>query len=311
MKKILVSLLVFAAGHLTMFGQSGCTTPLMVLVPDQAEYVPMTARNTLESKLRQAVTQNGMEGGVAFSDFCLVANTTEASKEIISGARPLVTLTVDLELFVGNNYTGEKFASTSVTIHGAGRNEAQAYSAAFASLTSSNAQLQQFLSQAKRKVNDYYETQVPNIIRQAKGYAARREYEDAICLLSSVPTCCNKYDAVEKTMLDIYQEFVDYDCAVKVGKARAIWNASQDKEGAALAGIYLAAIDPRSSCSDEALLLSEQIRKRVGDDWEFAKELQRDAVDLERARIDAIRAIGVAYGQHQKAVTVRDYWMVR
>lgn len=83
------------------------------------------------------------------------------------------------------------------------------------------------------------------------------------------------------------------------------------KEGAALAGAYLASIDPSSSYRDEALALAEQIRKRIGDDWEFAKEQQRDAVALEKARIEAIRAIGVAYGENQKALTVRENWMIR
>lgn len=311
MKKIIFSMAMLFASHLSGYAQNDCIIPMMVFVPEQAEEIPATAHNTLESKLRQMVTQNGMEGGAKFSNFCVVANTTEGSKEILSGTRPLVTLTVDLELFVGNNYTGEKFASTSVTINGAGRNEAKAYSAAFSSVGSNNAQIQKFLKDAKRKVNEYYETQVPNIIAQAKGFAIRREYEEALCLLTSVPTCCSKYNLVEKCMLDIYQEYVDFDCAVKVNKARAIWNASQDKEGAALAGAYLASIDPASSCWDDALALAEQIRKRVGDDWEFAKELQRDAVALEKARIEAIRAIGVAYGENQKALTVRENWLVR
>ena len=112
-------------------------------------------------------------------------------------------------------------------------------------------------------------------------------------------------------MLEIFKEYVDFDCAVKVNKARAVQNASQNKEGAALAGAYLASIDPSSSCRDAALALAEQIRKRIGDDWEFAKEQQRDAVALEKARIEAIRAIGVAYGENQKALTVRENWMIR
>lgn len=311
MKKMIFTLAALLACHVFGFAQNDCIIPMMVFVPEQAEEIPATAQNTLESKLRQMVTQNGMEGGAKFSNFCIVANTTEGSKEIINGMRPLATLTVDLELFVGNNYTGEKFASTSVTLNGAGRNEAKAYSAAFASVGNNNDQIQKFLKEAKRKVNEYYETQVPNIITQAKGFAARREFEEALCLLTSVPTCCSKYDLVEKCMLEIYQEYVDYDCAVKVNKARAIWNASQDKDGAALAGAYLASIDPASSCREDALALAEQIRQRIGDDWEFAKELQRDAVELEKAWIEAIRAIGVAYGENQKALTVRENWIVR
>lgn len=311
MKKIILTLAIFLACNSYLFAQSECIIPLMVYVPEQAEELPLTAQSTLESKLRQMVTQNGMEGGSRFSNFCLVANTTEGSKEILSGLRPTVALTIDLELYVGNNYTGEKFASTFVTLNGAGRNEAKAYSSAFGSVTSNNVKIQQFLKDAKRKVANYYETQISNILSQAKNYALKNEYEEALCLLSSVPTCCNRYGEVERCMKDVFQSFVNYDCAVKVNKARAIWNATQNKEGAALAGAYIAAIDPSSSCWNEALALSEKIRERIGDDWEFAKELQRDAVDLEKARIEAMRAIGIAFGENQKAVTVRENWMVR
>ena len=311
MKRIILLLTLLSNCCLFVDAQSDCIIPMMVLVPEQAEEIPSTAQNTLEFKLRQMLTQNGIEGGAKFSNFCIVANTTESSKEVLSGTRPLVTLTLDLELFVGNNYTGEKFASTSVIINGAGRNEAKAYSAAFASVGSYNAQLQMFLKDAKRKVNEYYETRVPNIISQAKGFAIRHEYEEALCLLTSVPTCCSNYDQIEQCMRDIFQQFIDYDCAMKVNKARAIWNATQNKEGAALAGAYLTSIDPASSCWDDALALAEQIRIRIGDDWEFSKELQRSAVNLEKARIEAMRAIGVAYGNNQKSQTVRENWIVR
>lgn len=311
MKRILLSLAWLSACHLSVFAQKDCVIPMMVVIPEQAEGVPVPAKNALEAKLRQMVTRNGMEGDARFSNFCVVASTNEESKEVLSGTLPLVTLTVNLELFVGNNYTGEKFASTSVTVNGAGRNEAKAYSAAFASVGSDNVQIQRFLKEAKRKVYEYYETQISNIVTQAKGFAGRHEYEEALCLLTSVPTCCSGYNVVERCMLEIYQKYVDYDCATKVSKARAVWNASQNKEGAVLAGAYLASIDPSSSCWDEALRLAEQIRTRVGDDWEFVKGLQRNAVELEKAKIEAIRAIGVAYGQNQKALTVRENWLVR
>lgn len=311
MKKTLLTLAVLALSVLGIKAQGDCVIPMMVLVPEQVDTLAPMAQTKLESKMRQMVTQNGMEGGAAFSNFCIVANLVEGSKEVTSGLRPLVTITTDLELFVGNNYTGEKFASTGITLNGAGRNESKAYTSAFGSINTGNPQIQKFLKDAKLKVAQYYETQVPNIISKAKGFAIRREYEEALCLLTSVPTCCSRYAEVEQCMLDIFQQYVDYDCAVKVNKARAIWNASQDKEGAALAGAYLAAIDPASSCWDDALALAESIRQRIGDDWEFSKELQRDAVMLEKARIEAIRAIGVAYGENQKALTVRENWIVR
>ena len=311
MKKSILAMAMFVIVVLGIKAQNDCVIPMMVLVPEQVDTLAPMAQTKLESKMRQIVTMNGMEGGASFSNFCVVANLVEGSKEVTSGLRPLVTVTTDLELFIGNNYTGEKFASTAITLNGAGRNESKAYGAAFGGINTGNAQIQKFLKDAKLKVNQYYETQVPNIITQARGFAIRRDFEEALCLLTSVPTCCSKYPEVERCMLEIYQQYVDYDCAVKVNKARAIWNASQDKEGAALAGAYLASIDPASSCWEDALVLAESIRTRIGDDWEFSKELMRDSVMLEKAKIEAIRAIGVAFGQNQKALTVRENWFVR
>ncbi len=312
MKSVYILLISCLVGGLSAKAQEDCVVPMMVLVaPERVEKVPETVQATLETRMRQMVTKSGMEGGVKFSNFCIVANVIEGSKELMSGTRPLVTLRMELELFVGNNYTGEKFASTSVTLNGAGRNEAKAYQVAIAGVKPDNIQIQNFLKEAKRKVNEYYAIQVPNIILQAKKFATRHAYEEALCLLASVPTCCNDYEDVEQCMLSVFQEYVDYDCAEKVAKARAIWNATQDEKGAALAGAYLAAIDPSSSCREETLALAEIIRQRIGDEWEFTKEQQRDAVLLEQARIEAMRAIGVAYGENQKAKTVHENWIVR
>ena len=311
MKKAILSVAFLASVIFDIKAQDACVIPMMVLVPQQVETLAPMAQMKLESRLRQIITMNGMEGSVAFSNFCVVANVIEGSKEVMSGLRPLVTVTSELELYVGNNYTGEKFVSTTINLRGAGRNESKAYTSAFGSISSGNPQIQRFIEDAKLRISQYYETQIPNIISQARGFAIRRDYENALCLLTSVPTCCSRYPDVERCMLDIYQQYVDYDCAVKVNKARAVWSASQDRSGAVLAGAYLVSIDPASSCWDEALSLAEAIRLRIGDDWEFSKELMRGSVMLEKARIEAIRAIGVAYGENQKALTVRENWLVR
>ena len=311
MKKYIIAWLLLALTGSPLHAQQDCVFPMMVLVPNQVDSLSPMAKNKLESRLRQIVTQNNMEGGAQFSNFSIVANVVEGSKEVISGSRPLVTLTAELELFVGNNYTGEKFASTSIPLSGAGNNPARAYASAFAGISPTNVQLKQFVQDARAKVNEYYNTQLANILQQAKTYALRHEFEEALCLLSSVPTCSNNYDQVEACMQEVLDQYLLVDCAVKLNKARAIWNATQNREGAALAGAYLVTIDPLSGCWDEVVELAEQIRLRIGDDWEFSKELQREAVNIEKARIEAMRAIGIAFGENQKAKTFNDHWIVR
>jgi hypothetical protein len=288
-----------------------CVIPLMVVVPQQVDTLAPMAQTKLESKLRQVVTLNGMEGMDAFSPFCLVATLTEGNKEVISGTRPVVTLTSNLDLYVGNNFTGEKFSAAEVILNGAGVNEAKAYTALFGGISANNVVLQEFLKNTKAEIERYYETQTDNIIKQANTFAIRHEYEEALCLLASVPTCCSKYDAIEACMLDVFQKYIDFDCEIKVAKARAAWSAGQNEESAKLAGAYLSAIDPQSSCKEDALALINQIRERMGDEWEFYKELKRDSVEIEKAQIEAIRAIGIAYGNNQKSINVRENWITR
>lgn len=311
MKKYLYMLFVLLFGCIQLDAQNDCAIPLMVYVPKQPSMLPLSAQASLTTKIRQLVTQSGLESGAGFSTFCIVANITEESKNVISGLRPLVTLTINLNLFVGNNYTSDKYSSAVVTLSGAGQTEAKAYMSAFSGINFTNTALQTFIKDAKKKILAYYETQIPNIIKQANSFALRREYEEALCLLASVPICSSKYGDVEKCMLSVFQDYVDYDCAQKVAKARAVWDAGQNKESASVAGAYLTAIDPSSTCWSDAIALSNSIRSRIGDDWEFSKELQRDAVKLEKTRIDAVRAIGVAYGNNQKANTISEHWIVR
>ena len=46
-------------------------------------------------------------------------------------------------------------------------------------------------------------------------------------------------------------------------------------------------------------------------EYELNKEMARSEVDLKKLEIEAIRAIGVAFGENQKAKTYNDHWIVR
>ena len=299
---------------LPTLAQEQCEFPLMIVVPKQAVDLSPMAASQLTSKIRQAVTQNGMAGGARYSNFCIVANLVEISKNVTSGLRPLLTVTAGLELYIANTGTGEQFSSTSVNLSGAGKNEKMAYMAAISSLNASNTALQSFMKSAKKEIVAYYNAQTNNIIRQAKSLSAKQDFEQAMFLLSSIPTCINNYDAVEDAILSTFQTFVDQDCKSKINKARQVWNASQDREGARIAGAYLAAINPAAQCADEAAELADEIHERIGEEWEwakdmkeFGKEMARSEVELEKMRIEAVRAIGEAYAENQQPNVVHHH----
>ena len=300
---------------LPALAQEQCEFPLTIVIPDQTIELSPMAQSQLTGKIRQAVTLNGMAGGARYSNFCIVANLVETSKQVTSGLRPLVTVTTSLELFIANSRTGDKFGSTSVTLSGAGKNDKMAYMASVSSLNPQNTALQSFLKSAKKKIVAYYDGQTANIIRQAKALSTQQDFEQAMFLLTSIPTCVNKYDDVEAAILSTFQTFVDQDCTAKINKARHAWNASQDREGAKVAGAYLAAINPAAQCYDDAMELADEIRQRIDEEWEwakdlkeFSKEMARSQVDLEKMRIEAARAIGVAYAENQQPVTINQHY---
>ena len=311
MKKMVLTWALLALSTLGIRAQAQCEFPLTIVIPDQAVELSPMAKSQLTSKIRQAVTQNGMAGGTRFSNFCIVANLVETSKNLTSGLRPLVTVTMGLELYVANTRTGDKFGSTSVNLSGAGQNEKLAYMASISSLNPQNTALQSFMKATKKKIVAYYDGQTNNIIRQAKSLSTKQDFEQAMFLLTSIPTCINNYDDVETAILSTFQTYLNLDCTDKINKARHAWNASQDREGAKIAGAYLAAINPGAQCYDDAMELADEIRERIGEEWEWAKDLKefgkemaRSQVELEKMRIEAARAIGEAYAENQPDITI-------
>ena len=318
MKKIFMTGLFLALSSLHMAAQDQCSFPMMIVVPEQSDELSAQVQSLLEAKLRQVVTQNGMGGGAKFAQFCVKGTLHKTSQEAIAGMEAMVAVMLDLELSVSNTKTGEKFSSTAISLKGAGRSERLAYRAAVATVNANNVQLQQFMKGAKQKITQYYEKDTPNIIRRARTLKTQQKFEEALYLLSAIPACGSNYDDVELAILDVFQSWVDTDCAAKIGKARAIWNAGQDREAAKLAGAYLAAINPASSCSAEAFALADEIRERIGEEWEWAKDLKefgkemaRSQVELEKMRIEAARAIGEAYGNNQQAVNINENYIVQ
>lgn len=300
MKTFIVIALSFFAFH-NANAKKDCTIAMAVQV---AEGTPADIVKTLEQKVREAVDRSEMEGSQKVAYFTITAKLQETSKEVMAGNRPIIAVSADLQLTVNNAYTGEGFAATTITISGAGRTENRAYFAALASVKGDNQQMQKFLNEAREKIENYYNKQMAKIIDQANMYVAKQDFEQAMFILASVPTCSKSYDKAKKAMLDIFQKYLDHDCSQKLLKAQTVWNATQDKEGAILAGAYLAAINPASICMDEVEKLSKKIKERVGEEWEFDKEKQRDAMEKEELRIKAIQTIGKAFGENQKGDTI-------
>lgn len=311
MKKFLLTLL--ACVSLNVYA-ADCQLPVMVAVDNDNETLSDANTHQLLSKLETLVGTNGY-GGTDYSHLCLVAKVDETQKDVISGSRPLVTATYEITLVMTNLLGKEKYGSITISAAGSGRNEAQTLQSAISKVNPTNAELQKFLETTHRKIMTYYAAHLPAIVKQSEVYATQGNYERALYELASVPPCVDDYDAVADAMISVWQQYVDKDCYDKLQKARAIWNATQNEEGARAAAPYLAAIDYRAQCAQEAKALVDEIGARMYDnlrriieredeDREFDKEVKRTLLDQRQQQIDAIRELALAYVQGVIAPTV-------
>ena len=72
----------------------------------------------------------------------------------------------------------------------------------------------------------------------------------------------------------------------------------------------MAQIDPEASCYADAAKLLKEVKSQVRSDIDFEmREKYHDEIKLERERISAMRAVGVAFGNGQKPTTTNLMWL--
>lgn len=314
---ILVGILVFSSLVAVAQNEKGKTDDfgriaIAAVVPDQIEGLTSGVKSNLINKLNQIVTKSGMGGSSLNERFIITTNVTVLTKDITPTAPPMHAYTLEVSLYIGDGIEGKLFSSTSVTLKGVGDTETKAYMAALKNLKVADSRYQDFIGDGKNKIIEYYNSQCDFIIKEAEMLANKNEFEAAITKLVSIPEVCKEcFDKAMDAVAPIYKKQIDRDCKVKLIEAQATWNASQDMSAAESAGYILSSIDPSASCFSEVQALSKKIEAKVKqiDDREWKYTLKEQAQESER--IEAIRAIGVAYGNNQpKTVTYnyRGWW---
>jgi hypothetical protein len=307
------SVIIFVAlllcSHTTMTAQNNSkgnpdNIILTAYVPQSIEGIPEIAKSTLQNKLNRIITANGL--GAAYNQrFVISANVSLLTKDITATAPPMHNYTLDVTLYIGDGFDGKMFASTSTTLKGVGETEAKAYLSALRNLKEKNPDITSFIETGKQKIIDYYTANCDLILKEAQTAANANNYEAAIASLMSIPMACadcyNK--ALDATYL-IYKKMINRDCKKKLNEANAAWSAGQSFESASEAASILATIDPEADCFGEVKTLYSNIKTRVLEidkrEWNYVLKAQLQ----ESERIEAWRAIGVAYGSHQQSTTI-------
>ncbi len=305
MKKIAI-ISIAALMSISVFAQSnndGHNLALKVVVEEMVEPFPATAKLQVENKLNALLTKNGIASMDYLGQFFITARATPLTKDVLPGPPMQIAETMDFTFYIADYYNQIIFSTASVTAKGVGTSDAKSYMDAIKKINLNSPALTKFVEEGRVKIIKYYNEQADKIILKARALAKQHDYEQALFLVQTIPSECDRYADAIAVGNEIYQEYVDYLCDVNLAAAKMAWVSGQNSKAAEEAGQYLGLIYPEAKCYAEAEALYAEIKGKVLDDWHFEMKRYQDGVDLELARIHSWRDVGVAYGQGQQPTT--------
>ena len=298
MKRYILSV-AMALMSLALFAANTTFLPISVVVGDLTEPFPAGAKALMESKLTQVLTKNGIAGMDYQGQFALTVVAVPIDKDVLPGPPAKIAEKMELNLFIVDVYNKTIFSSTAVNVRGLGETETKSYIDAIKRMPVQSKDLAAFVEEGKDKIVRYYDEKAPVMIKKAQALSKQKSYEEALHIVSLIPEECKYYEEALNVGVEIYQMYIDNQCNINLAAARQAWAAEQNSLGAQRAGEYLAQILPDAACYGEAMDLYKEIKGKVLDDWKFEMKIYQDGVDLEKQRIQAMRDVGVAYGEHQ------------
>lgn len=283
--------------------------------------IPQYAKNAVKNKLQQIVTRNGMAGMSTSKRFVITANIETVDKVIVPSAPPMTTVEIQPTLYIGDIQTGNLYASYAYpSMKGVGAGDNKAYIAAVKRMNTSGSDIDQFITEGKNRIIEYYNSQIDFILEKAKSLADNESYDEAMEILIDVPeVCANAYKRAMEMISRIYQQKIDLEGATLLKQAERVWASTGNYDGAVEAADLLGQINPNAACIPEADQLSQAIAKRLKEietrEWNFEMqkydfEVQKhnDEVAIRQSAINAAKEIGVAKAKQPITYNCKVYW---
>lgn len=287
-----------------------CVMPISIQLDEDFSNVPSAASTMLYQSLSRVATENGLTTDSPTTPFVLTAHCDVLDKSNLPGPPIQTVYNLGITFYMADTYTQKKFGTAYVTLDGVGSGEVKSYINAFRRINANNGEIKNLINRGKKNMMNYYDTQYPNIIKEAKRLASLHNYEEALTLVLSIPVCSKGGDEASKYGLQLYTKYLDRMNLFLLNQAKALWAAGQDQQTAYDVCAMLAQIDPDAACYAEAGKMMKEVKSQVRSDIDFEmREKYHDQIKLEKDRISAARAVGVAFGNGQKPTTTNLMWL--
>lgn len=285
-------------------------------LPEDMEGLTQNNIRLLENRLGSIISQNGMLSAEG-SRFILTMNWNVLEKEVVGSGPTVIMYKLEVGLCIGDGMTGTKYASTTLSLKGAGNDEAKAVLKAMNGINAHKDEIAQLVKKGMDRIVKYYESNKNQILTSAKSMMNQKNYEEAMWILSQIPQEVSYYNEAQGMIVQAYRAQVNTNAAQQLQRARALWAASPSRENADAVMALVGDIDPSSSSYSGVQALMKEVKGRVKslDDSDRAEIMRQNAHErnMDRARINAARNIAVAYAKSRPRVVyntriIRTWW---
>jgi hypothetical protein len=226
-------------------------------VPKDLGDLTPTAQKALKTRLVRIISGNGIGGSSSDNRFIMTAKIIELDKDVSATTPIIYSYTLEVTLIIGDGIEGTIFSTYSFEQKGAGNSETKAYMSAIKRIKSKSSKYQEFLTEAKTKILEYYNANCDIILKKAIAAADQKEYDEAIAICVSIPEVCKEcFDKAMDQSTLIYKSKMENECQENISLAKSAL-ANNDYE---LASNYVAGYTPDLACYSQVESMLVEIK---------------------------------------------------
>ncbi|MBQ7819681.1 MAG: hypothetical protein IJ341_08290 [Bacteroidales bacterium] len=308
--KIKISICALLLLLITFSGYAqDCDISIKVVVPEESQLTKL-AEDLLVKRVSQASSIENIVVGEG-SSFAIIPKLVCLTKDVLPGPPVKYSLDFELTLYLTDVNTGTIFYSETLPLKGVDNTESKAQISALRELNPNTPQLLALFKNGKQKAIAYYDANGANIIAKAQRLAEMKQFEEAIYTVLAIPNCSKYGEQAMAEAINIFDRYMNDKCNENLQLAKSVWIAEQNANGARKAAQYLSQIYPEYGCYSETQNLYNEMKKVVGEDKVFEKDLILSEIEIEKSKVNAIHNIGVAYGKGQQPITTNIFGIGR
>ncbi len=290
------SSVLFAQSAASQFGKIS----LSVVMPENLEGLSVKQLGQIETKITSIVTANGLAATGYSRNFVIFPKFEITKSEVYGGGmQDIYNIGGQITLIIKQTVNNITFSTISKDFAASGRGKAEAITNAISKLNTNDQDFQTFIQTAKSKIIGYYESTCQDLLNKSEALTKMGDYPQAIGMMMSVPEEVSCYSKALDKAVKAYVAYKNANCSKKVLEAKTML-AQNDYSGAMST---LSEIDPSASCYKEVDPLIKKAEAKITAEerkqWQFQMQVYKDAVALEKQRVNAVKDIAVAYYNSQ------------